>query len=359
VRVHQFQKDPPVVRIVVQLLHLDGYSWDEAGNRLMIRLRPAAQDQKAAPVAGHIASAEKQGSVVLASSRSVMDSPLIGSLAMGSPVRDASISAGIDPAVLHLARGGEVRVCPGTTVAVTASRSGRDVMLGMSTGALETHYLLQSAADSVMTPDFRIVPTGSGEFDYAISADSRGNTCLRSLPGNTATAVVSELMGDGVYQVKPSEQVIFHHGRLAAPDAGAPADCGCSPGAIPVLRSSAVTPEAAPRNLAAPDGIAPPPEDGVIASSSASAETTALPPSNPSDVHVQIDAPFVFRAADAPPAQAQTSQAENLPPSSPQGPNLLDITVLPPGAPPKAPAPAPQPPGFLGKLKNFFAGIFR
>jgi hypothetical protein len=354
VRINQYQNTPPVARVVVDLLKPVGHTWDAAGNRLMVRLRSddevrakptsvPAFTEGIQPVAVPLAPGSS-GTLVFAGRHA----------AAGS-----SVTAGSETSVLRLERGGEVLVCPGTTVSVTSSQNGRALMLGMNTGALEAHYNLDASADSILTPDFRILLAGPGEFHYAVSADSRGNTCVRALPGNTASVIVSELLGDGNYQVKPTEQIVFHSGRLNLVDALVPASCGCPPPEIPVMRASAPSAPVTDASLTSPIRLSQPGDESKPAVPvNLPPETAALPASKPNDVHVQVDAPFVFRAEDLPASKPTAAKPAPIPQVELAAdfprPATFSAEVLPP--PPSHAKPAHH--GVFGKIKGFFAGIF-
>ncbi|MGA7591412.1 MAG: AMIN domain-containing protein, partial [Candidatus Sulfotelmatobacter sp.] len=192
--------NPPLVHVEVDLLKPMDYTWEGAGNRLLVRLR-TIEAKKVTPVAAPVETVDL-GNVVP-----------VERLASG-----ASVTASSETTVLRLRRGGNFYVCPRTTVSVTRSRNGPDMMLAIGSGAVETHITLDNSADEVITPDFRILLRGPGEFDYAIRADSQGNTCVRTLPGNTSSAIIYELMGDGKFEFQPKDQIVLHGGRLNPED---------------------------------------------------------------------------------------------------------------------------------------------
>ena len=381
IRVDQYQEQPPVTRIVLDLLAPYGYTWDGAGNRLMVRLKPPEDLNagKAPPVQPPTASNLSMGAapavvpVTSGSGTAVVAGSRIGS--------GSSITAGSDTAILRLSGGGEVRVCPGTTVSVTPSPNKRDLMLGMSTGGLETHYSLKASADSILTPDFRIMFAGPGEFHYAVSADSHGNTCVRALAGNTSSVIVSELMGDRIYQVKPTEKVVFHSGQIDKVDADVPLECGCPAPPTPVMRTAAPAPAApesempakarlggtslgssTPANETLPGGASG--GGSTPTTLSSGPETAPLPPSQPDDVHIQVDAPFVFnaknRGAGAGASAGPVPDATNLPvEDSPERQVHLDPVIQTPPQAPPAPEKKAENRGFFHRVKGFFAAIFR
>ena len=386
VRTEQFQADPPITRVVLDLKVPYAYTWDEEGNRLMVRLKPV-EDANAATRTSRMKTRPVLGT---ASAINPSLSANEVSLDQSKIAPGSTLTSGTDIAVLHLSRGGEVRICPGSAVSVTPSKTNKDLMLGMNTGALETHYALQSSADTVMTPDFRILFAGPGEFDFAVSTNAHGDTCVRGLQGNGSSAIVSELMGDRIYQVKPNEQAVFRGGQIDKVDNNIPLECGCptsplvmrtevgpaaAPGANSTVAQSTVsalssTPAAGtPGNLAAGNKDLPPLSNGP--------EIRPVPPSDPNAVHVQVEAPMVFHAKqepsepNAPASPGPASDGKNLPVTRPRAePDqpAPSVAVTPPATAPVAQAqpaqpqkPIENPSGprrVMRRIKGFFSSIF-
>ncbi|MGZ4823283.1 MAG: hypothetical protein ACXVY9_07015 [Terriglobales bacterium] len=312
-------------------------------------LNPAAAQEQAQKPIGEIyaSDASVTGAVKLASS---------GMQVMSG----ASVGAGQAVALLRLTRGGNMRICPRTSLSLSSARDG--LMVGMNSGAVETDYSLAAGAggDAIITPDFRIMLAGPGNIHIAIGSDARGNTCIRPLANNSAPIMVSELMGDGTYQVGPDEQVVFERGKLANMY-HVISDCGC-PAPAPVMRAAA-PPLEIPK--IADLRSAPPPPALSIPQTQPPSPTAPLPAATAQEVHVEVDAPFVFSAEEPLPAPLEqmaelkfTSAAPfALTPAPPQRSGRKQAQKLA-----TAGEIAQEPPrkrtGFFGKVRSFFASVF-
>jgi hypothetical protein len=359
VRMNQYQAD--VTRIVLDLSTPVQYTWDALGNRLNIRVRPD-ESSSAKPLTAPAVTPGTEPIAVPYAEGST------GTLVeAGSRVASGStIAARDETAVLRLARGGEIRVCAQTTVSVATSPDGQSLMLGMNTGAMETHYHINESSDSILTPDFRIVLPGPGEFNLAIKSDARGDTCVSSLAGSNSSVVVAELLGNGTYEVKPDQQVLFRQGKMQSVETPV-AGCGCPVPQEPVMRAAAdpatVVPEnKTGNNLALADSnsqassTAGTGSDGGVAEKSAIPNTSQTPTSN-DDTQAQISAPLVFNAKELARMRAEAAapavseQVAAMPLSARPADPLPPLLVLPP-------APKPEHKGFFGRIGRFFRAIF-
>lgn len=233
-------------------------------------------------------TAQVRGSVTLAGSGTTV---LSGS----------SITAGEQTARLQLTRGGDLNVCSGTSVSVSASANGRDLMFSFGSGSIESRYSMSASSDVIVTPDLRLVITGPGEFDLDVAISPGGDTCVRSHRDSTGGVIVNEQFGDGSYQVKPSDSVLFRKGHIAEASVNPPGvNCGC-PSPKAAIRETQVASEPAP---SAPVVPAPQP-----------APPPTVQPTNPQPgadaQHLVADAPFVFNA-DTPPAPVLTKRVMRL-----------------------------------------------
>ncbi|MGO8984989.1 MAG: AMIN domain-containing protein [Terriglobales bacterium] len=371
-RADQFQQNPPIARVVVDLVAPRAFTWDAAGNRLIVHLGRDPDSADTSPfklptVVGVAPASEPVVSAVRAAG------PI--SISGNSGPLGSTITAGADTTVLSLSSGGEVRVCPGTTVSITPSQNRHNLMLSMNTGALEAHFALDASSDSVITPDFRILLVGPGEFHYAISADSQGNTCMRSLPGNTASAIVSELLGDRTYQVKATDQLVFRAGQFDRVDMAVPLECGCPPPREAPMRAATTVQEQAPSQHSSPAPSNPVASDSGASNSVSAAkdETAAIAKpgattegaaaSSPNELKVQVEAPLVFHATGPPPAPVEEVRALPLDSRAVGAPALA--APLPPATEKAKPGNANttssnQKPsrGFFKRLGGFFASLF-
>ncbi|HUS18856.1 MAG TPA: hypothetical protein VMZ25_04355 [Terriglobales bacterium] len=258
----------------------------------------------------------------------------------------SQVTAGASPAVINLTRGGEVKVCSGGSITITASASGRETLFALNHGAIETRYRLSSSADTIVTPDFRLLLPGPGDFNFAIGMKASGDMCVKSLPGNSSAMIVNEVFGEGTHQVRPGEAVMFQKGSVQNSIALAPGEtCGCAGVAAKELGFPEQQSQQAAAAIAAGQiPLASAPLAGVSA--------------DKNEVITKVDAPIVFRGEDLKPqpGEAPSATEPNRPAagtsSRPAEPGVKTA---------ENPAPTPKPvkKKWFQRLGSAIANIFR
>jgi hypothetical protein len=288
-----------------------------------------------------------------------------------SVVSGSELSAGVAPARLKLYRGGEVRICPRSGLSVNSGRYG--LMFAMGSGMVEIDYsLVQRGADFLLTPDFSIQLAGPGKYHFALGANKQGDTCVKSLPGNSAPIQLSELLGSATYRMRPQDSVSFRGGKI---NGNTPLKvdeaCGC-PAPEPAIEATVDNPaETKPPSTPQPQ-IAPTAPVAVPARTA----SEPIPADRPGQVHVQVDTPFVFSAKDATSvkpysvAKLRISSLPNVffvqetvdPVVLEERPPVVSVREEAPAqasaTPPERSPKKKEKKGFFGKLKGLFGGMF-
>ena len=255
------------------------------------------------------------------------------------------ISAIASTAVLKLSRGGEIQICPHSSVTVSSSTTGQENLIGLGSGSVEANYQMASSADTVMTPDFRILLPGPGNFHFAFGLYPGGDVCVKSLAGSTVSVIVSEMFGEGTHQVKPGEGIVFHAGQVMNASFNPAQSCGCPPAPPPVIK-----PEV---KAATTVGLGFPEQESQRAAAAVAAgerlpEAAPTPSAetNTGKVAMKVDAPMVFQSEDAPPDAASVPRASL---GAVQFPILMSVQPPPPRAEKR----------WYQKLGGAFSRIFR
>lgn len=177
-----------------------------------------------------------------------------------------TVTSGKETTQVTLPRRGVLRVCAATTVKLAADTSVPSdeipgLMIAMDHGAIEADFATGRNADTIMTPDFRILIGGPGAADVKVRLGEHGDTCVDNAGVNAPYVLVSSVFG-GAYRVQAGQRVMFEHGSLSAVVDEEKEPCGCPPpqpkdNAFPEAQSEGFAPLAKPAHAAPQQGGKP------------------------------------------------------------------------------------------------------
>jgi hypothetical protein len=147
---------------------------------------------------------------------------------------NGSVTSGSDPTEVSLPRRGSLRICSATTVKIAADSNAAagdmpGLLLAMDHGAVEANFTTGQNADTILTPDFRILIGAPGPANVKVRLGQGGDTCVDN-PGTYAPYVLVTSVFDGrLYRVQPGQRVMFQHGSLDTVVDQEKEPCGCPP----------------------------------------------------------------------------------------------------------------------------------
>ena len=197
---------------------------------------------------------------------------------------NATVVSGGQSTHVTLPYRGTLLVCAYTTVKLTADSSAPagevpGLLMAMEHGALEMSFAAGRAntqnADTLLTPDFRILVSGPGAADVKVRLGPKGDTCIDNPGADAPYVLVSSVFEGGAYRVQPGQRVMFQHGSLHEVVDAEKEPCGCPP----------IEPEGNEFPLAQSEGLAPQPKPAAV-------------PEPQEGVSVPTVEPLVYKGAD-------------------------------------------------------------
>jgi hypothetical protein len=232
---------------------------------------------------------------------------------------NGSITAGPKTAEVTLPYRGTLRVCTSTTINIAADTSQPTggalpgLLMAIDHGAVEMSFAntpRDANADTLMTPDFRIIINGSGASEVKVRLGTAGDTCIDNSGVAGPYVVVTSLFDSGAYRVQPGQRVMLQHGSLQEVVDQEKEPCGCPPPPPTEAANGNEFP------LAQSEGLAPTPPPAPTPRQTEGDTAQVVPPLVYSSGKVQEPQPVTSSepkpapAASAP-APSQTAPAEN------------------------------------------------
>ena len=294
----------------------------------------------------------------------------------------STVTAGERGAKMHLARGGEVLICATSALHVTAGKGAATdgpvpLLLALDRGAVELHMAV-SARDALMTPDLRFGVRSSGVLDLRIRVTNNGDTCVENRGAHAPSLVIGDAFGDGMYELRAEQHVLFEHGSLKEVVDHESSPCGCP--AAPVISvadagGTGGSPAAAGARVAPADQHPFPAAESQGLAPGGGTSGAAGPQAPSGTVHAQVAATLAYDASGAatrdslaaPSGVAGTGAAAEPAATSGSAASTAVAPVVAAATPPGAPAvvaqaPAPEAPPSardLGhRIGHFFKRIF-
>ena len=208
-----------------------------------------------------------------------------------------AVTAKDHTAPITLGRGGTVRVCQTSVLHLTESKAATvssPLLLSLDRGAIEIQ-MTATASDAVMTPDLRFSIHSGGPLDLRIRVARNGDTCVENRGSGAPTLAVSDPFGEALYELLPTQHVLFEHGSIREVVDHETIPCGCpeclgmsiadalvAKNAAPGAGKAA---EAHPFPTALSEGLAPEPEPAA-----------QVPQAAPGEVHTQVAGTLSYSA---------------------------------------------------------------